>query len=108
MLKDLETRLILLGKLFENYSLFRCTDSASTKDLEKMTDSAPKKQKKIKFEDNEYDFDTLPDEAKNDINGLQVCEAQLKLYSDTLKLLNMSRKSMAESLKNNLKDVSPL
>tara|TARA_Y100001968_G_scaffold231492_1_gene214264 strand:- start:5694 stop:5951 length:258 start_codon:yes stop_codon:yes gene_type:complete len=83
-------------------------DSANTKDSQKMTDSAPKNQRKIKFEDKEYDFESLSEEAKNDITGLQVCEAQLKLYSDTIKLLNMSRQTMAKSLKDRLKDVNPL
>ena len=73
-----------------------------------MTDSAPQKLKKIKFEDNEYDYESLSDEAKNDITGLQVCETQLKLYIDTIKLIGISRQSISEKLKEKLKDVKPL
>ena len=72
-----------------------------------MTDSA-KNLKKIKFEDKEYDYESLSDEAKNDVTGLQVCEAQLKMYSDTIKLISMSRQSIKEKLEEKLKDVSPL
>ena len=73
-----------------------------------MTDSAQQKLKKVKFDDKEYEYESLSDETKNDITGLQVCEAQLKMYSDTIKLINISRQSISEKLKEKLKDVNPL
>ena len=73
-----------------------------------MTDSSQQKLKKVRFDDKEYEYESLSDEAKNDITGLQVCEAQLKMYSDTIKLINISRQSISEKLKEKLKDVNPL
>ena len=39
---------------------------------------------------------------------MQVAEAQLRMYEDTLKVLAIGRQSMAFQLNERLKDVTPL
>ena len=63
--------------------------------------------KKLKFDEVEYNFEDLPENAKNLINGLKTVDAQLKMYGDTIKLLNVSKNSMLQEMKNILKDIQP-
>ena len=64
--------------------------------------------KKLKFDEVEYNFEDLPENAKNLINGLKTVDAQLKMYGDTIKLLNVSKNSMLQEMKNILKDIQPI
>ena len=66
-----------------------------------------KKIKKLKFDDIEYNFDDLPEEAKKLINGLKTVDIQLKMYGDTISLLNFSKNKMLQELKSILKDIKP-
>ena len=67
-----------------------------------------KKITKLKFDDIEYNFDDLPKEAKNLINGLKTVDLQLKMYSDTINLLNISKNSMLQEMKTILKDIQAI
>ena len=71
-------------------------------------DNQENKIKKLKFDDNEYNFDDLPDNAKSLLNGLQTVDLQLKMYGDTINLLNVSKNSMLNDMKNILKDIQPI
>lgn len=62
----------------------------------------------ITIDQKKYDLNSLSDEVKNDITGLRVCQSQLKIYEDTLKLLSISRQTITNQLKEKLKDVSPI
>ena len=64
--------------------------------------------KVITLDNKKYQFDTLADDVKNDIRGLQICETQLRMTQDTLKLLTISRQSISTQLKEKLKDVEPI
>tara|TARA_B100000073_G_C23417654_1_gene445829 strand:+ start:86 stop:310 length:225 start_codon:yes stop_codon:yes gene_type:complete len=64
--------------------------------------------KVITLDNKKYQFDSLADDVKNDIRGLQICETQLRMTQDTLKLLTISRQSISTQLKEKLKDVEPL
>ena len=66
------------------------------------------KIKKLKFDNNEYNFDDLPKSAKSLLTGLQTVDLQLKMYSDTIKLLKVSKNSMLNDMKSILKDISPI
>ena len=68
-------------------------------------------EKKIKnnipvltFEGKKYDVNNLSDDTKKIIKGLQIAETQLKMYEDTLKLLSIGRNSLAEQLREKLKN----
>ena len=66
------------------------------------------KIKKLKFDEKEYNFDDLPENAKSLLTGLQTVDLQLKMYSDTINLLKISKNSMLNDMKSMLKDISPI
>ena len=57
----------------------------------------------LNFEGKKYMINDLPKETKEIIKGLQIAETQLKMYEDTLKLISISRKSLLEKLREELK-----
>ena len=72
-----------------------------------MTDSAANSPV-LTFEGNRYDLNTLPDELKELVRGMQVADAQLRMHEDTLKVLAVGRQSLATQLNEKLKSVTPL
>ena len=64
--------------------------------------------KVVTIDNKKYNFDSLTDEVKNEIRGLQVCESQLRFHQDNLKLLSIARQSIANKLKDQLKDVETI
>ena len=67
-----------------------------------------KSQKKIKFGENEYLFDDLPEEAKSLISGLRAADAQINMHQDALKLISYSKEKMIVDLKKFLDDIIPV
>ena len=88
--------------------------SKDTDDSSKSSDassSQPKPQKKpsrLDFEGKKYDLDALPDDLKEALKGLQVAESQMRMYQGTIKLLDLSRKSLIVQLKQGLEKVPSL
>ena len=72
-----------------------------------MTDSAPNNPV-LTFEGKRYDLNTLPDELKELVRGMQVADAQLRMHEDTLKVLAVGRQSLATELNERLKSVTPM
>ena len=72
-----------------------------------MTDSAPHNPV-LTFEGKRYDLNTLPDELKELVRGMQVADAQLRMHEDTLKVLAVGRQSLATQLNERLKSVTPM
>ena len=64
--------------------------------------------KVVTLDNKKYNFDSLTDDLKNEIRGLQVCESQLRFHQDNLKLLTIARQSIANKLKDQLKDVETI
>ena len=62
----------------------------------------------LTFEGKRYDLNTLPDELKELVRGMQVADAQLRMHEDTLKVLAVGRQSLAMQLNEKLKDVTSL
>jgi hypothetical protein len=62
----------------------------------------------LTFEGKRYDLNTLPDELKELVRGMQVADAQLRMHEDTLKVLAVGRQSLAMQLNEKLKEVTPL
>jgi hypothetical protein len=74
-----------------------------------MTDSAANNPNPVlTFEGKRYDLNTLPDELKELVRGMQVADAQLRMHEDTLKVLAVGRQSLAMQLNEKLKSVTPL
>jgi hypothetical protein len=62
----------------------------------------------LTFEGKRYDLNTLPDELKELVRGMQVADAQLRMHEDTLKVLAVGRQSLASQLNERLKSVTPM
>ena len=57
----------------------------------------------LTFEGKKYSINDLSNDIKESIKGLQIAETQLKMHEDTLKLLSISRNSLANQLREKLK-----
>ena len=69
---------------------------------EKTNDSA---NPVLTFEGKQYMINELSNEIKESIKGLQIAETQLKMHEDTLKLLSIGRNSLANQLREKLKNL---
>ena len=67
---------------------------------EKSNDSA---NPVLTFEGKKYSINELSDDIKESIKGLQIAETQLKMHEDTLKLISISRNTLANQLREKLK-----
>ena len=63
-----------------------------------------KKNPILTFEGKKYNVNDLSDGTKEIIKALQIAETQLKMYQDTLKLLSIGRNSLANQLREKLKN----
>ena len=59
----------------------------------------------LTFEGKKYFINELSNDIKESIKGLQIAETQVKMHEDTLKLLSISRNSIANQLREKLKKV---
>ncbi len=62
----------------------------------------------LTFEGKRYDLNSLPDEIKELVRGMQVADAQLRMHEDTLKVLAVGRQSMAMQLNDRLQTITAL
>ena len=63
---------------------------------------------KIRIDDSEYSFDSLPDEAKQLVTGVRTADTQLRMHEDTLKLISIGKAKMIEDLKKILEPIEPI
>ena len=68
-------------------------------------DTTNTKNPVLTFEGKKYFINELSKEIKESIKGLQIAETQLKMHEDTLKLLTISRNSLANQLREKLKEI---
>ena len=59
----------------------------------------------LTFEGKKYLINELSKDIKESIRGLQIAEKQLKIHQDTLKLISISRNSLASQLREKLKNL---
>ena len=87
----------------------KSTNDTQEQNSNTMTDSAANKPDPVlTFEGKRYDLNSLPDELKELVRGMQVADAQLRMHEDTLKVLAVGRQTLAMQLNEKLKDVTPL
>ena len=67
---------------------------------EKSNDSA---NPVLTFEGKKYLINELSNDIKESIKRLQIAETQLKMHEDTLKLLSISRNTLANQLREKLR-----
>ena len=74
-----------------------------------MTNSQPQQNSPLlTFDGKRYDINSLPDDTKEIVKGLQVADNQLRLYEDTLKVIAIGRQSLAQQLNEKLRDIKPI
>tara|TARA_A100001388_G_scaffold176307_1_gene131942 strand:+ start:64 stop:282 length:219 start_codon:yes stop_codon:yes gene_type:complete len=59
----------------------------------------------LTFEGKKYIINDLSNDIKESIKVLQIAETQLKMHQDTLQLLSISRNSIANQLREKLKNL---
>ena len=59
----------------------------------------------LTFEGKKYLINELSQDIKESIKGLQIAETQIKMHEDTLKLLSISRNTLANQLREKLKNL---
>ena len=59
----------------------------------------------LTFDGKKYSINELSKDIKESIKGLQIAETQLKMHEDTLKLLSIGRNSLANQLREKLKNI---
>ena len=59
----------------------------------------------LTFEGKKYFINELSNDIKESIKTLQIAETQFKMHEDTLKLLSISRNSLANQLREKLKNL---
>ena len=70
-----------------------------------MTDKNPDNINPVlTFDGKKYNVNDLSNDTKEIIKGLQIAETQLKMHEDTLKLLSIGRNSLANQLREKLKN----
>ena len=70
-----------------------------------MTDKNPDNINPVlTFDGKKYNVNDLSNDTKEIIKGLQIAETQLKMQEDTLKLLSIGRNSLANQLREKLKN----
>ncbi len=77
----------------------------------KESDSANSENKTpptLDFDGKKYDINSLPDETKEILKGLQVSDTQIRMHKDTLRLLEIARNSLGGQLKQKLESIAPL
>ncbi len=62
----------------------------------------------LTFNGKRYDINSLSNETKEIVKGLQVADNQLRLYEDTLKVLAIGRQTLAQQLNEKLKEVKAI
>ena len=67
-----------------------------------------KKKPTLDFDGKKYNLESLPDEIKDLVKGLQVADAQIRMHKDTLRLLDIGKNALGIQLKQKLENISPL
>ena len=71
-----------------------------------MTDSA--KQPLLTLGEKQYVIDSLNDQTKDLVQGLQVTDAQLRITQDQLNVMKVVRQALLDQLQEALRDVQPV
>ena len=58
----------------------------------------------LTFEGKKYNVNDLSDNTREIIKALQIAETQLKMHEDTLKLITIGRNTLANQLREKLKN----
>ena len=65
-------------------------------------------KRKLKFEGSEYYMDSLPDQVKQLVAGINAADLQTRMYQDTLRLIAVGKSKLVQDLKKGLEDIDPI
>ena len=68
-----------------------------------MTDANPT----LTFDGDTYNISDLSDEVKETISALQIADQQVRLYRDTVNVLEVGRNTLSVQLQTQLLDIEP-
>ena len=72
------------------------------------TNPENKKLPTLDFDGKKYDINSLPDDVKDLLKGLQVADTQIRMHKDTLRLLDLGKNSLGTQFKQKLENISPV
>ena len=72
------------------------------------TNPENKKLPTLDFDGKKYDINSLPDDVKDLLKGLQVADTQIRMHKDTLRLLDLGKNSLGAQLKQKLENIFPV
>ena len=72
------------------------------------TNPENKKLPTLDFDGKKYDINSLPEEVKDLLKGLQVADTQIRMHKDTLRLLDLGKNSLGAQLKQKLENIFPV
>ena len=72
------------------------------------TNPENKKLPTLDFDGKKYDINSLPDDVKELLKGLQVADTQIRMHKDTLRLLDLGKNSLGAQLKQKLENIFPV
>jgi hypothetical protein len=72
------------------------------------TNPENKKLPTLDFNGKKYDINSLPDDVKELLKGLQVADTQIRMHKDTLRLLDLGKNSLSAQLKYKLENIFPV
>ena len=72
------------------------------------TNTENKKLPTLDFDGKKYDINSLPDDVKDLLKGLQVADTQIRMHKDTLRLLDLGKISLGAQLKQKLENIFPV
>ena len=74
-----------------------------------MTNSSPQGDSPfLNLDGKKYPINSLSDDNKKLIEGLNIANVQIKMQEDSLKLMLLGRGTLINKLKLNLKDIKPI
>ena len=77
--------------------------------IEKMPEEQKQKQEPILTLDGKrYDLKSLPDEIKDILGKMRVADQQVRMHEDTVRVLSIGRQTLGLTLKEKIKDITPL
>ena len=62
----------------------------------------------LNLDGKKYDINSLSEDSKKLIDGLNIANAQIRMQEDALKLMILGRNSLIANLKNSIKDIKPM
>ena len=72
------------------------------------TNQENKKTPILDFDGKKYNIESLPEEIKEILKGLQVADTQIRMHRDTLKLLELGKNSLGIQLKQKIENIQPI